>query len=63
MRQEPCPAFFLKIGPRAAQSGAGLLPGSPVIRRRRVRQGTIGRRVALHTRQWYTQKNKIFSPL
>ena len=42
MRQELCPALFLKIGPRAAQSGSGLPPGSPVIRRRRVRQSRTG---------------------
>ena len=26
MRQEPCPAFFLKIGPQAAKVGPGFRP-------------------------------------
>ena len=51
MRQEPCPALFLKIGPRAAQRGSGLPPGSPVIRRRRSPTKS-DRRSACPTRGW-----------
>ena len=35
-------SLSLPFGPRAAQSGSGLLPGSPVIRRRQVRQRRTG---------------------
>ena len=46
------------FGPRAAQSGSGLPPGSPVIRRRRVRQRRTGALLAL-----LKSRYSFFSPV